>query len=243
MNRKKGRSRGRRPLEQTLRLRPDVADPRTAIVEGRVLVDGRVVTNPRSLVGAGASIVLVPPRVLRGEIKLSGALQTFDVDVGGRVALDVGAAAGGFTRALLAAGARRVYAVDAGHGQLLGSLRRDPRVVDLEHTNLGDLDVTVVPEAIGVITLDLSYLPIAEAVPQLERLSIAAAADLIALVKPMFELRADSPPVEPAWLMDALRRAREGIESRAWDVSEWIESPIPGARGSVEFLLHARRST
>jgi 23S rRNA (cytidine1920-2'-O)/16S rRNA (cytidine1409-2'-O)-methyltransferase len=244
VKRKKGPSRRRRPLEETLaRARPDLADSRAAIAEGRVVVDGRVVTNPSSLVGAGASIVVVPRRVLRGEVKLSRALETFDVDVVDRVALDVGAAAGGFTRALLTAGARRVYAVDAGHGQLLGSIRRDPRVVVRERTNLGDLDASLVPEPIEVITLDLSYLAIAEAVPQLEDVQIESAADLVALVKPMFELHAESLPTEPALLLEAVGRARASIERLPWSVSGWIESPTRGGRGSVEYLVHARRRT
>src|SRR3712207_2459095 len=108
------------------------------LVDGRVLVDGFPVRNPRSLVNARARVELVARERLRGEVKLGRALALLHVDVRGRVALDVGAAAGGFTKALLAAGARRVYAVDTGHGQLLGSLRQDPRVVNLERTNLGE---------------------------------------------------------------------------------------------------------
>src|SRR5207248_8695281 len=113
-----------------------------------------------------AAVLVSGPPLLRGETKLRAALAAFDVSVAGRVALDVGAAAGGFTRALLAAGARRVYAVDAGYGQLLGSLRQDPRVVNLEATNLGELSVDLIPDQVELVTLDLSYLALAAAVPQ-----------------------------------------------------------------------------
>jgi 23S rRNA (cytidine1920-2'-O)/16S rRNA (cytidine1409-2'-O)-methyltransferase len=130
-----------------------------------VLVDGRPIDNPRSLVRKGARITLRVEASLRGEAKLRAALAAFGVSPAGRVALDLGAAAGGFTRVLLQAGASRVYAVDAGYGQLLGSLRQDQRVVVLERVNLGDLDTSCVPEAIELFTIDLSYLSLHEAVP------------------------------------------------------------------------------
>src|SRR5439155_15866930 len=120
----------------------------------------------------GVSIVRRRRLRLRGEAKLEAALSVFPVDLRRRAALDVGAAAGGFTRVLLAAGARRVYAVDAGHGQLLGSLRQDPRVVVLESTNLGDLDRKLAPETVDVVTIDVSYLALREAVAQPERIWI-----------------------------------------------------------------------
>jgi 23S rRNA (cytidine1920-2'-O)/16S rRNA (cytidine1409-2'-O)-methyltransferase len=199
------------------------------------------VRNPRSLVRAEARVEVVEAHPLRGEVKLDAALEAFAVAVAGRVALDVGAAAGGFTRALLAAGARRVYAVDAGHGQLLGSLRQDDRVVTLERTNLGDLDRGLVPEPVEVITIDVSYLALARAVPQLDRAEIAPGADLVALVKPMFELGLARPPTDEARLREALRRAEAGIEAAGWTVRASIESPIRGGKGAVEFFVHARK--
>src|SRR5439155_6075463 len=129
----------------------------------------------------GAAITLRIDEPLRGEAKLKAALESFEIIVENRIALDVGAAAGGFTRALLDAGARRVYAVDAGHGQLLGSLRQDERVVNLEATNLALLDRALVPDTIDLVTLDLSYLSLAAAVPQLESIWLAAGAEAVAL--------------------------------------------------------------
>ena len=163
------------------------------------------------------------------------------MDVEGRTALDVGAAAGGFTRVLLERGARRVYAVDAGHGQLLGSLRQDPRVVNLEGVNLGELGAGRVPEPIDLFTVDVSYLSLADAIPQLERVRIAPGADLVALVKPMFELGLPAAPAGD----DELRRAEElaaaAAERAGWRVAGAIPSPVTGARGARERLLHARR--
>jgi 23S rRNA (cytidine1920-2'-O)/16S rRNA (cytidine1409-2'-O)-methyltransferase len=176
-------------------------------------------------------------RPLRGEAKLEAALAAFDVGVVGRTALDAGAAAGGFTRVLLRHGARRVYAVDAGHGQLLGSLRQDARVVNLEATNLGELGARLVPEPIDLVTLDLSYLAVARAVPQLDRIELRAP-DLIALVKPQFELGLERPPAAPA---EGLVAAVAGITAAGWRVEDALESPVRGARGAVEFLLWATR--
>jgi 23S rRNA (cytidine1920-2'-O)/16S rRNA (cytidine1409-2'-O)-methyltransferase len=177
---------------------------------------------------------------VRGEAKLRHALRTMAVPVAGRVALDVGAAAGGFTRVLLEAGAARVYAVDAGHGQLLGSLRRDPRVVALERTNLGVLGPHVVPDLVEVVTMDLSYLPVARAAPQLEAVTRARDADLVALVKPQHELGLATPPDEHG-VAEAVVHATEGLAASGWDVVGATRSPVLGSRGAVEWLVHARR--
>jgi 23S rRNA (cytidine1920-2'-O)/16S rRNA (cytidine1409-2'-O)-methyltransferase len=234
----KPRRRLRALAAEFMRAYPDLGEPETHIERG-VLVDGRLVDNPRSLVREGARIELLRDTPLRGGRKLRAALEAFHVHVAGRVALDVGAAAGGFTRVLLEAGAARVYAVDAGYGQLLGSLRQNPRVVVLERVNLGALDRAHVPEAVDVITIDLSYLALWKAIPQLARVDIAPGADLVALVKPMFELGLASPPTEPAALARALERATRGLEANGWSVDGSIRSPVRGGRGAIELLLHA----
>ena len=185
----------------------------------------------------------VPPRgPLRGEAKLQAALEHFGVDVQGRIALDVGASTGGVTTVLLRAGAARVYAVDAGHGQLRGSLRQDPRVVNLEATNVSRVDALVVPDDIGIVTVDVSYLSLAAAVAQLDRVRFTGDADLIGLVKPMFELRRATAPADDASLDEALRRAAAGVSAAGWTVIGSIRSPVTGARGAAEWLLRARRT-
>lgn len=184
---------------------------------------------------------LITPVPLRGEAKLRAALERFGVLVEGRVCLDLGAAAGGFTRVLLEAGASRVYAIDAGFGQLLGSLRQDERVVNLEATNVARLDTRLVPDAIEVVTVDVSYLALAAAVAQLDRIVLAPGADLVGLVKPMFELRLATAPVDHEQVEEATRRASAGIEAAGWNVMATMPSPVLGARGAVEALIHARR--
>jgi 23S rRNA (cytidine1920-2'-O)/16S rRNA (cytidine1409-2'-O)-methyltransferase len=179
---------------------------------------------------------------LRGEAKLRAALAGFDVRASGRICLDLGAAAGGFTRVLLEAGAERVYAVDAGFGQLLGSLRQDPRVVNLEATNVALLDTRLIPDAIDLVTIDVSYLALAAAVAQLDRIVLARDADLIGLVKPMFELRLATAPSDAISVDAATERAAAGVAAAGWRVIGAMPSPVLGGRGAVEALLHARRS-
>ena len=168
---------------------PDLGDPEATIGQGRIHVDGAPVSNPRTLVSRASAITLHDGvTTTPGEQKMQAALRAFALDVRGAVALDAGAAAGGFTKAVLDAGARRVYAVDVGHGQLRGFLRQDPRVVVLERTNIAELSTTLVPERIDLISLDLSCVSLRAAAPQLNGLDISDSAVLVALVKPMFEL-------------------------------------------------------
>jgi 23S rRNA (cytidine1920-2'-O)/16S rRNA (cytidine1409-2'-O)-methyltransferase len=227
-------------LARLQQLRPDIAEPEQLIIQGRVLVDGYPVTNAGSRVSDEASLTIDNDEPLQGERKLRVALLEFGLRLNGNIAMDAGAAAGGFTKALLDAGTRRVYAVDAGHGQLLGSIRQDDRVVVLERTNIADLTRALVPDTLDALTLDLSYLSIARAVPQLEVLDIAASAVLVALVKPMFELGLAELP-EPARWPEALELATRGVDASGWRVRSVARSPIPGGRGAVEFFLHATR--
>ena len=217
-------------------------DAEAEIRAGHIWVDGFPRKNPAMLVAQDASIVLRTPQPLAGEAKLRAALAAFSPAIAGRIALDLGAAAGGFTRVLLDAGARRVYAVDAGFGQLLGSLRQDARVVNLERTNLGALDSALVPDAIELVTIDVSYISLARAVPQLAAIRFAPDAELIALVKPMFELALAEAPDGNATIDDALRQAERGIAGAGWIVVASIDSPVRGHHGAREMLLHARRA-
>jgi 23S rRNA (cytidine1920-2'-O)/16S rRNA (cytidine1409-2'-O)-methyltransferase len=212
------------------------------IASGAVLVGGSVVTNPTSMVPADAPVAIADEHVLRGRRKLDAALERWtDLPVRDAVALDAGAAAGGFTQALLEGGARKVYAVEVGYGQLLGSLRQDARVVNLERVNVGELGPELVPDALDLVTLDLGYLALATGVPQLGTLRFAPAAELIALVKPMFELGLGSPPSDRATLDRAREAAARGIESAGWEVVDAIDSPLGGSKGARELFVRARR--
>ena len=229
------------PLLRRLReLDPPIDDPEDALANYRVIVDGSVVTNPNSQVLPTARVVVKPPSELRGVQKLEPALDAFGVDVAGLVALDLGACTGGFTQVLLARGAAKVFAVDVGHGQLLGSLRQDERVVNLERTNIA----AVTPELLGchpdVIVCDITKLALREVAAQLVANDIPRpGCRLVGLVKPMFELGTGELPTGDD-LQRALALASDGVEQLGWTDLRTIDSPITGHRGAVEFFLHAR---
>jgi 23S rRNA (cytidine1920-2'-O)/16S rRNA (cytidine1409-2'-O)-methyltransferase len=218
---------------------PGLDDPARLIEEGTVLVNGVPAQSPRTRVRADAAIQIRHTRPLRGTIKLAHALAAFGIDAAGAIALDLGAAAGGFTQALLDAGATRVYAVDAGAGQLRGWLRADPRVTNLERTNLAQLGPHLITEPANLITMDLSYLAIADAIGQIDRQVLAPAAQLIALVKPTFELHAATLADQPQQIATATKAAARALEDHGWRILGQQPSPILGAKGAVEILLHA----
>jgi len=218
---------------------PDLDDPLALIEAGLVWVNGLPATNPRTRVRADSSVQVRRPRPLRGTIKLAYALNTFRINVVDVVALDLGAAAGGFTQALLDAGARRVYAVDVGTGQLRGWLRADPRVVNLERTNLAQLDSDLVPEPSALVTIDLSYLAVADAIGQIDRQLLAQAAQLIALIKPTFELHAGTLADTPEQVHAAVSSAARALAGHGWNVLGQQPSPIRGSKGAIEVLLRA----
>lgn len=233
----------RRALVDVLRKqRPDLADPVGAIEAGEVQVDGAIVMNPKSQVQSDARIIVKPAKELKGIGKLAAgvdALGGFDFD--GLVGLDLGACTGGFTTEMLNRGAARVYAVDVGHGQLMGSLRQDPRVVNLENTNATDLTVEMVPEPVAVVTIDVSYSPLRAILPGVTNaLDFVGGAVLFALIKPMFELQVGELPTSPADLAEAVMVAEQGICSAGWHLEATVESPLRGNNGAVEYFAMAR---
>ena len=218
---------------------PGLDDPDWLIKAGGVLVNGLPADNPQTRVRADAAIQMRRPRILRGTIKLSHALTAFGVRAAGLVALDLGAAAGGFTQALLEAGAARVYAVDVGAGQLRGWLRADPRVINLEQTNLARLDPRLIREPADLLTMDLSYLAVSDAIGQVDRRILAPAAQLIALVKPTFELHSGRLADQPAQVAEAAIAATRALGDHGWRVLAREPSPVLGAKGAVEVFVYA----
>ncbi len=214
-----------------------------ALIRGRrVVVDGRIIDNPNAWIPVRASVVLQADRPLRGTVKLRAALEKSDVDPRAKACLDVGAAAGGFTSALVEAGARVIYAIDTGYGQLLGSLRQDPRVVNLERVNLAHLDRRLIPEEIDLVTIDLSYVPLAVGLGQLDRVGLSPTAGLLALIKPSFELTAGRPVREPAEVDRAVDLVVGAALDAGWRAIQTFPSSLPGAGGTPEVILHARRA-
>jgi len=205
------------------------------IEAGRVLVDGVCVTNPRARVLSSAAVRVLPGIDLAGRRKLGWALDRFGVVAAGAIVLDVGACTGGFTTAWLDAGAARVYAVDVGHGQLLGSLRQDPRVVNMERTNVAAASLD---ELVSRVSVDVSYLSLGSAVAQLP--PVAPGCELLGLVKPMFELRLATIPSDRPTLEQAHGAAAASVDAAGWTVLGSDECPVRGGHGAIEFFVHAR---
>ncbi|WP_018266740.1 TlyA family RNA methyltransferase [Methylosinus sp. LW4] len=223
------------------------AKAREAILAGLVEADGRRIAKPSQLVAPGAEIVARAPHpyVSRGGVKLAHALEAFAVDARDRYCLDVGASTGGFTDALLRAGARHVVAVDVGHDQLHERLRRDARVTSLEGQDARALTRAHLAEAPSLIVIDASFISLAMVLPPVLPLA-AEGASLLALVKPQFEAgrKAGKKGVvrDEAVHAEVCARISTEVEALAWPVLGVIASPIEGGDGNREFLLHARRA-
>lgn len=222
------------------------ARAQSLIMQGFFRVEGRVVTKPGTRVPADAEIEWVrrpEPYISRGEIKLAHALDVFRVEVAGRVAVDIGASTGGFTHCLLERGARRVYAVDVGRGQLDLRLRQDPRVVVMERTNARYLSRDQIAEPVQLITIDVSFISVTKILPALLRLDFRG--DAVVLVKPQFEL---SPRHvgrkgvvrRPEDWAAAVRTVVEAARALGFSVHGITPSPIRGAEGNQEFFVHLR---
>jgi 23S rRNA (cytidine1920-2'-O)/16S rRNA (cytidine1409-2'-O)-methyltransferase len=219
------------------------------ILAGLVNCGERRVDKPGEQLAADVALALKGrdhPWVSRGGVKLDSALDHFRIVVEGQVALDIGASTGGFTEVLLSRGARRVYAVDVGHGQLAWKLRQDPRVVVLERLNARYLTRADIPEPVDIITCDASFIGLSTVLPAPFDL-VAAKAQLVALVKPQFEAgRAQvgkgGVVREPEIHREVCERAASWVAAQpGWSVVGLIESPILGPEGNREFLLYARR--
>lgn len=223
------------------------AEARALIMAGKVLVDDQRLDKAGVRVAPDAAIRLrgIKAYASRGGDKLHAALRRFAIAVHGRVALDAGASTGGFTDCLLAHGAARVYAVDVGYGQLVGRLRQDPRVVVMERTNLAEVPTELDPRP-TLVTLDLSYLPLATAWRIVARW-LPAGSDVVSLIKPLFEVD-DAEARRTGRIRDArsygalLERLLADTAAIGWSVAGLIASPVRGSHGTLEFFLHARHA-
>lgn len=219
------------------------------ILAGQVVVNDQRVDKPGTRVDVTAELRLkgeVLPYVSRGGLKLKGALDAFSLDVRGLVCADIGASTGGFTDCLLQHGAARVHAIDVGYGQLHEKLRADARVISRERVNARALTDEELPEAVGVVVIDVSFISLKLVLPPvLTRLTPNGL--LVALVKPQFE-------VEPQWVgkggvvRDAVHRQRAIDDIRGFVTAQGltelgvIDSPVAGPAGNVEALLVARKA-
>jgi len=226
----------------------DEDEARRWVMAGQVLVDDRVVDKPGTPVAPDAAIRIRGRQRYagRGGYKLATALEFFQAPVVGRIALDCGASTGGFTDCLLQHGAVLVYAVEAGYGQLLGSLRANPRVRNLERTNLGDLTAAVLDPLPALVTLDLSYLSLTAALPQVAPL-LAPLGDVLALFKPLFEVanataRRTGAVDDPDLVVAALVRVLNAGRSAGLHPRGAVKLALRPRHGVHEYVLHFSRT-
>ena len=196
--------------------------------------------------GVELEILERAPYVSRGGEKLAGALDAFDVDPADRVCLDVGASTGGFTDVLLRRGASRVYALDVGRGQLAESLRGDPRVVSMERTHAARLDpdasdVLRLPERVSLVVADVSFISLTRLLRGMAA-AVAPPGEIVALVKPQFELSPREVPKgvvrDPGDRAAAVERVRSHALGLGLTDLGTVESPLVGPAGNHEFFLH-----
>ena len=214
---------------------------------GLVRIDGKILSKASALIDAAMEIEAQAPYpwVSRGGVKLEAALDAFGFDPRGHICLDIGASTGGFTEVLLARGARRVHAVDVGHGQLHQKLRNDPRVISQEATDARALTELDFPEAPDFMTCDVSFISLRLVLPTLLALATPDTA-LITLVKPQFEV--GPALVVKGIVKDEAARLRACAEIEAllcatgWTVQAPIASPIAGTDGNCEYLIGAKNT-
>ncbi|MBT1076848.1 TlyA family RNA methyltransferase [Geobacter grbiciae] len=218
---------------------------RALIMAGQVVVNDHLADKAGTQVPLDADIRLKGediPFVSRGGLKLARALDEFGLDVSDMVAIDVGASTGGFTDCLLQRGARKVYAVDVGYGQLAWKLRQDPRVVNLEKTNIRYLEPDALPEVPDLAVIDASFISLDKVLPSTLRL-IRDGGAVVALIKPQFEV--GKGEVGKGGVVRDEGKHREVVdnvvalaESLDLQVGGITESPILGPKGNREFLIH-----
>ena len=228
-------------------LAPSRERARALIMAGQVYVGDRVVDKAGTMIPLDAVCRLAETPdelkyVSRGGLKLEKALDTFHLNLQGLVALDVGASTGGFTDLLLRRGAKRVYAVDVGHGQLAWTLRNDERVVVMEGTNIRHL--SALPEPVQAVVIDVSFISLRLVLPALVPL-LAPGAWVVALVKPQFEAgkaevdRGEGVITNPEVHARVLQELQDWLPQHTpFRVLGLTDSPIHGREGNKEFLLY-----
>jgi 23S rRNA (cytidine1920-2'-O)/16S rRNA (cytidine1409-2'-O)-methyltransferase len=215
------------------------------ILAGEVLVDGVPARKPGQAVSPEAQLTVRerPAHVSRGGLKLEEAIRHFEVQVAGRVCLDIGASTGGFTDCLLQHGAARVYALDVGSGQLDWKLRTDPRVILRERLNARYLRREDIGEKVDLAVCDVSFISVTLILPAIEPL-LQPAGEMVILIKPQFEVGREQVGKggivrDPQLHQAACERVESAVRQMSFETGI-IASPILGAEGNKEFLLYAR---
>ncbi|MCX7913760.1 MAG: TlyA family RNA methyltransferase [Thermodesulfovibrionales bacterium] len=218
------------------------------IMGGKVLVNGVVVIKAGTFIPEDAEIEVKTtdsPYVSRGGLKLEAAIKQFNIDVNGKIAMDVGSSTGGFTDCLLQFGAARVYCIDVGYGQLAWKLRIDDRVRLLERTNIRYIQRDKIPDPIDLVTIDVSFISLTKVIPKILDF-LKDGGELVALIKPQFEVgkgEVDKGGIvkKEEKRLEAVQKIKTFLESSGLKVKGVIQSPILGGRGNVEYLIYCKK--
>ncbi len=221
---------------------------RSYIMTGKVMAEGQRIDKPGMKVRVDARLEILEketPYVSRGGIKLEGALHSFNLDPRGMVVMDVGASTGGFTDCILQKGAKRVYAVDVGYGQLAWKLQKDPRVINLERKNIRYLKSEEIPEEIDLILVDTSFISVEKFLPNLLRF-IKREGYLLILIKPQFEVGRGEVGKggvvrDPTLHQKVIERISSYCQEKGLEVLGVIESPLLGPKGNKEFFIYLKK--
>ena len=184
--------------------------------------------------------------VSRGGLKLEKAIDSFDFDLKDKITMDIGASTGGFTDCMLQNGAKKVYSIDVGYGQLAWKLRNDPRVVNLERTNMRKVTREQVPDEIDFFSVDVSFISLKLILPVARQL-MSENAQAVCLIKPQFEAGREKVGKkgvvrDPAVHVEVVRKIFDFCLENGFDVLNLDYSPIKGPEGNIEYLIHLRKS-
>ncbi|MEW6410207.1 MAG: TlyA family RNA methyltransferase, partial [Nitrospirota bacterium] len=221
---------------------------RALIMEGKVFVNGMRISKAGTFLPLDTTIEIrgnLHPYVSRGGIKLQSAIESFNIDVSGKIAIDVGTSTGGFTDCLLSFGAKKVYAVDVGYGQIAWRLRNDPRVIPIERTNIRYIDPSLIKDKIDIAVIDTSFISLEKVLPPVVNL-VKNNGEMIALIKPQFEVGKGEVGKggivkEENKRRKVLEKIKELAEKLILEVKGLIQSPITGREGNIEYLIYLKK--
>ena len=221
---------------------------KASIMAGIVFVDGLRCDKPGTAISKDSHILVkenLCPYVSRGGLKLEKALKTFNIDLNDSICVDIGASTGGFTDCMLQNGARKVYCIDVGRGQLDWKLRNDPRITNMEKVNIRHLNLDLILEKIDFISIDVSFISLKLVLPIAKKM-LTDMGQIICLVKPQFEAGRDqvgngiirNPDIQ----ISVLEKVINYAVSNSLEPTNLTYSPMTGAKGNIEFLLQLRNS-
>jgi len=215
------------------------------IMEGKVTVDGRIVTKAGTTVSPESEIVIKEPAefVSRGGTKLKKALEELSVQVKDKVCLDIGASTGGFTDCLLKNGTKKVYCIDVGYNILDSKLCSDPRVVNFEKTNIRHFDKSLLKDEIDLAVVDVSFISLEKVLPKVKEL-VKKGGEILAMVKPQFEAPRGSTKkgvvTDEKIRLETIEKIKNFSKTLGFTLLGEASSPIKGPKGNLEHFLYFR---